>query len=599
MKKYFLSLAAFFFMVAAVQASPEAEFKKISKEYTFHPDGSYDVRFYKELTIKSHVALNELYGETFIIYNPNYQSIEFNSSYTRQANGNKILTPDNAFNEVLPSEAANAPAYNHLREMVVTHTGLEIGATIFLDYTLRTKAGYLPAGIKPETDDMLQEQSPIGEYSVKINLPSSLPLNYMLTGSSVKPKVIENGEMKQYSWEFKNIPPVAHEPNIPGNQVNVPRLTTCSYDSQESVLKTLHSNYTNNTDKTVENTVNELVNNKKNTLEKILAIQKYVALQIAFSRLNLQQTGYLARTPAEVLRTAYGTSLEKNILLVSMLRCIGENPEITVLYPSFLKKGIKGLNPIANMLAKVDNNGKPLFISALNYPTEPLELSAARNNIWMISDKEVLPLTILENNSMIYYQADIKLSPEKADINGKIALKGALIPVMDEVVTENHIKNLASQAGKTISTELISADRRNAEMNFTAQKNLSSTHNYLLYELPTVRKGIETWNMNSLNSARKKSFELPYPVSENYTYTVTLSPDMILKTEPENIDIVKPFGKLHVSISQNDHIVTVKKEIQLNKTVLSPAEYVDFRNMMNIWNDKNNNNLIISTLTKK
>lgn len=599
MKKYFLSLIAFFIMIAAAQASPEADFKKISKEYTFHPDGSYDVRCYKELTIKSHIALNGLYGETFIIYNPNYQEIKFNSSYTVQADGNKITTPPNAFNEVLPSAAANAPAYNHLQEMVVTHTGLEIGATIFLDYTLRTKAGYLPAEIKPETDDVLQEQSPIQEYTVKINIPASLPLNYILTGSSVKPKVVENGETKQYSWVFKNIPAASHEPNVPGNQINVPRLTTCSYQSQEAALKTLSGSYTNNTDETVKNTVKELIGNKTDKLEKIIAIQKYVTGQIASCKLNPEQTGYSTRTPAEVIRTAYGTSMEKNRLLVSMLQCIGEKPEITVLYPAFLKKGIKGINPITNILVKVDDRGKPLFISAMNYPTESLELNAGRNDIWMISDNEILPLNILENSSTINYQADIKLSAEKANISGKLAIKGALIPIMDDASTENHIKSLSSQAGKTISTELISADRRNVEMNFTAEKELSSTHNYFLYELPVVRKAIETWSMNSLNSKRKNQFELPYPVAQKYEYTITLSPDMVLKTEPENIDIIKSFGQLHISIAQKDRTVTVKKEFRLNKAILSPAEYVDFRNMMNIWNNKNNKNLIISALTNK
>lgn len=597
MKKYFLSLIAFFIMIAAAQASPEAEFKKISKEYTFHPDGSYDVRCYKELIIKSHIALNGLYGETFIIYNPNYQEIKFNSSYTIQADGYKITTPPNAFNEVLPSAAANAPAYNHLQEMVVTHTGLEIGATIFLDYTLRTKAGYLPAEIKPETDDILQEQSPIQEYIVKINIPASLPLNYILTGSSVKPKVIENGETKQYSWIFKNIPAISHEPNIPGDQVNVPRLTTCTYHSQEAALKALSGNDINNADETVKNTVKELIANKTDELEKIIAIQKYVTGQIASCKLNPEQTGYSARTPAEVIRTAYGTSMEKNRLLVSMLQCIGAKPEITVLYPASLKKGIKGINPITNILVKVDDRGKPLFISAMNYPTESLELNAGRNDIWMISDNEILPLNILENSSTIDYRADIKLSAEKANISGKIAVKGALIPIMDDVSTENHIKNLSSQAGKTISTDLISTDRRNVEMSFTAEKELSSTHNYFLYELPVVRKAIETWNMNSLNSSRKKQFELPYPVAEKYEYTVTLSPDMVLKTKPENINMIKSFGQLHISITQKDLTVTVKKEFQLNKTILSPAEYVDFKNMMNIWNDKNNNNIIISALT--
>ena len=89
--------------------------------------------------------MNSLYGETFIVYDPAYQQLKINESYTRQVDGTIVTTPANAFVEVLPSAAANAPAYNGLKEMVVVHTGLELGATIYLDYTVTTDAGALPA----------------------------------------------------------------------------------------------------------------------------------------------------------------------------------------------------------------------------------------------------------------------------------------------------------------------------------------------------------------------------------------------------------------------------------------------------------------------
>ena len=88
--------------------------------------------------------MNGTYGESFIVYNPQYQELKINSSYTKQKDGTIIKTPDNAFVEVLPRNAADAPAYNHLKEMVVVHTGLELGATIYLDYTVTSKPGYLP-----------------------------------------------------------------------------------------------------------------------------------------------------------------------------------------------------------------------------------------------------------------------------------------------------------------------------------------------------------------------------------------------------------------------------------------------------------------------
>ena len=76
------------------------------------------------------LSMNSTYGESFIVYNPDFQTLKIHSSYTRQKDGTIVKTPDNAFVEVLPRFAADAPAYNQLKEMVVVHTGLELGATI-------------------------------------------------------------------------------------------------------------------------------------------------------------------------------------------------------------------------------------------------------------------------------------------------------------------------------------------------------------------------------------------------------------------------------------------------------------------------------------
>lgn len=101
-----------------VSATTEAHFRKIRKEFTLSPDNKLTVNYYKELEINSLMALNNLYGETFIVYNPDFQKLKINSAFTRLANGDTLHIPQNALNEVLPSFAANAPAYNRSESVV-------------------------------------------------------------------------------------------------------------------------------------------------------------------------------------------------------------------------------------------------------------------------------------------------------------------------------------------------------------------------------------------------------------------------------------------------------------------------------------------------
>lgn len=117
-------------------SAQEAEFVKLSKYYTLHEDGSQEFRCAKELTLFTHTAMNSTYGETFIVYNPDFQKLKIHTCYTKQKDGTIIQAPENAFVEVLPRFAADAPAFNQLKEMVVVHTGLDIGSTIYLDYSI-------------------------------------------------------------------------------------------------------------------------------------------------------------------------------------------------------------------------------------------------------------------------------------------------------------------------------------------------------------------------------------------------------------------------------------------------------------------------------
>ena len=106
----------------------DAVYLQIIKEYTLNPDGSMDYRYVKKQKLQTYRSFHSLYGETFIVYDPDFQSLKINDVHTIMADVKKVTAPANAFNEVLPGFAANAPAYNKLREMVITHPGTERGA---------------------------------------------------------------------------------------------------------------------------------------------------------------------------------------------------------------------------------------------------------------------------------------------------------------------------------------------------------------------------------------------------------------------------------------------------------------------------------------
>ncbi|MDD3011162.1 MAG: DUF3857 domain-containing protein, partial [Bacteroidales bacterium] len=140
-----LLIAGLLLSVVSLAQSSDAVFNNIEKHYTLYPDGRMQYREVKDLTLNTHYAFNRIYGETFIVFNPEAQKLAIDEAYTLMADGKKVVAPENAFNPVLPRPAADFPGAAHLREMVVTHTALEVGAKIHLDYVINTEAGFYPA----------------------------------------------------------------------------------------------------------------------------------------------------------------------------------------------------------------------------------------------------------------------------------------------------------------------------------------------------------------------------------------------------------------------------------------------------------------------
>ena len=151
MKKAILTSITLLMAFAAIAQSPDAEYNLIRRSYRVNNDGSMDIRFRKEITLLRNRAITAYAdkGETFITYNPAFESLTINECYTIDAKGQKVVTPQNAFVLQLPGECTDCGRLNDIREMAIVHTGLEYNCTIVLDYTLHRNTTLLAERHQP------------------------------------------------------------------------------------------------------------------------------------------------------------------------------------------------------------------------------------------------------------------------------------------------------------------------------------------------------------------------------------------------------------------------------------------------------------------
>ncbi|MGM9759350.1 MAG: DUF3857 domain-containing protein [Parabacteroides sp.] len=371
---------------ALLVAQSEAEFGKVSKSWTLKSDGSQEFRCSKELTLFTHTAMNSTYGETFIVYNPAYQELKIHESYTKQKDGTIIRTPDNAFVEVLPRQADNAPAFNHLKEMVVVHTGLDLGSTIYLDYSIVTKPGF-----SPELDllESVQETSPVKVCTLTLSVPESKPLAYQLAGSAVKAVESLQGGQKQVQWSLRNLPALSREANTPHDKSNTVQLVASTYGSSAAVLEAMKQGWRENVDYEAKAFAQYVTEECTTDQAKVDLLQNYLATRVATAPVPESWLGYQSRDVDVALRSAYATVAEKTLLFNAMLNAVGVPAEVVAAFPACLQEAACGRQAIDAYYIKAQVDGQTRYLSATQTGLLPMQWRGALDRLLTLSGTAV------------------------------------------------------------------------------------------------------------------------------------------------------------------------------------------------------------------
>ena len=539
----------------------EAEYKKLAKTWTLHADGSQEFRCDMELTLFTHTAMNSTYGESFIVYDPQYQELKINASYTRQKDGSIVKTPDNAFVEVLPRNAADAPAYNRLKEMVVVHTGLELGATIYLDYTITSKAGYLP---EIDIFEPLLQSSPVKEYTITIVAPENKEVSYTLANNKTQPSVKQENGTRRTSWTLRNLPASSRSPFVSVANGDIPYLAATTYASEKEALSALFKQFNPSGDPQLATLAESLTEGKEKDTDKLKAILGYVTDQIDNNSLSLEQTGYRLRPADEVISTAYGTEAEKANLLNGLLNGSGFKAEPVATYQVQAEKG-RGLKAIGQLLVSCKADGETYLFSPFT-TRRPQTATFDRTPLFSLKDGKAVATAV----------------PEKEDYR----IKGDItITFKDGAATISSKESV----GKSLLPYFATAD---SESSRTVPLNVQD--GYATLTLPEAGQGFSHLPYGNLNSRRKENLLLPRPVSESYTYTVECPENIRLCTPETDKTISNAAGKLTFSVKKNGNMATISRSLKLNKQLYTPAEYEELRQLLTVWNDISGKTLLLS-----
>lgn len=552
----------------SVSAAPEAEFKKLIKSWTLNTDGSQEFHYNMELTIYSYLAMRSLYGESFIQYNPEYQTLKINSSYTKQKDGTIVKTPDNAFVEVLPRSAADAPAYNHLKEMVVVHTGLELGATIYLDYTITTKAGYLP-GL--DIFEPIQQASPIKEYSLSVTVPVDKDLSYSLANPQVMAKVNVEEGMRTISWKLKNVKPASLAPMQRIESGDMQYLACSTFETNKEAMNYLFGQFDRPESMPLISLAETLTEGKNTDTENLQAIHSFIVNDFAHSRLSLSETGYHIRPAEDVIRSAYGTDAELINLLYGLLSAAKIETKVCAAYPVKDPQECSILKAVRLFIqAKAD--GQTYLLTSGSSKMSEIGWTADYCDIRDLKTGEEVDLTPCSPN--LSYDVTMKLSDNEVVSSIKANIPSAFVAYSDSKAT-------AFSAGDKNAS--VSQKENVITVNYQTTGKVESVPGYYLLRLPDSPAGVAHQPYASFNSTRDCNLFLPYAPNETYTYTIEVPANMELSTPTAEKNISNAAGSCILSIKQTGNKVEVSHSLKINSNIVKRADYPAFHALMAAW----------------
>lgn len=341
MRRFVLLCALLAFFCVGKAQNEEARYNYIHKTITRHADGSTDLNVRMSLTLFTHTAMNSNYGETYVLYNSEHQKVTVNEAYTIQKEGKKVPQPERAVCDVLPSWAAKASDFNQMKEKVIVHTGLDLGCTIYVDYTLHSEAGF---NKNFDFNEQIDQTSPITRQTYTLCVPKGEKLTAKVysPAGAVSPQSDEIvGEQRIVKYEIDSLPARSKDIYQLGDVTRHYNFYCTTSDFETEMQQLFYSPI----DSYIQEWADKVVRQEPDAKKRLNTIREYLSDEFEVVNIPLNLAGGL-RPMKKVAHGAYITPFEQAAMMNQMLRACNIKSDVRVAFAESLPKEFRTLNNV-------------------------------------------------------------------------------------------------------------------------------------------------------------------------------------------------------------------------------------------------------------
>ncbi|MHC4942289.1 MAG: DUF3857 domain-containing protein [Planctomycetota bacterium] len=590
------------------QATPDkadAVYLDVTETYTLNEDGSMVRRHEHKLAYLTPYAFSRVLGETFIVFNPDYQELEIVRAVTTMPGGEEVPCTPNAINDILPGFCRGAPPYMHLRERVVTHLGLGPGSVAHLIYEIKSNPEFSPFLMGREVFSATQ---PVDRKTVVVKVPKAIELKYeLLNSEDGEPDVADDGAFKTYSWTLNDLPMAPPEGMAQSEGDCAPALvfSTCPSWREAGMLIDRGITRAAWLDDKMTKIVEDLWKESNGGVEFVRAVNRFVVEEVASANVDPLYLWYKPRPAQETLGFNVGCNLDKMILLVAMLRGKGYFAE-----PVFISRDRAVAREVPSMAqfeeCRVictlrDRLDKPLFLENLLYlsPTRLVQgvfedrlagRTVFRPSLVNNQLQEIPPLEADKNRVKV--EMNLTLDEEN-HLSGGLALEvgGSLNPYMRlvdgyESWASGRLKGLLPGATMKDVKPLRMDENRSmfsASTDKPAKLEKEKDYDLFIYEIPDCPGGAADMHIPVATTERTRPLWLPRPVHEELNLTIGLPDGMEAVYLPPQQSLSNSVGKILSAVWVEEGVLHLTRTLVLNKQLIPKGEYPALRKLITEW----------------
>ncbi len=594
----------------------DAAYDDMVHEWVLKPDGSVVYTYSHKLRLITPFSFSRAYGESFITYNPKWQTLKVLRSVTTMRDGKKVESPFNAYNEVLPGYAAGAAPYLGLKEMVVTHAGVEAGAVIDFAYRLTTKPGMLP-GMMDRV--VFGARSPIVNMTVRLVVPSDVVLDYGLVRDDVLPEMTEEGDTRVFTWRRKDIPIIEVEDAQPALEDFLPVLFFTTATKEQLVLHCLQDAGDGDLGP-AQAVVDEIAAKESDPAKRAVALQRWVVERVGRMGGPLDILGFRAMSPAATLNANVGSDLDRAVLLAAMCRAAGVNAEVAMFSTDIRSDGIRIEEiPKENGIVehritpdpKPDIASLPLYAhpavlcrNAGEFAILALDPSHAQSGpmpsqYWgeffmELKEQAESPLQYASpvgGASRVSTTSDWVFSPDLT-VKGKTSVSSSGIRsyAFDTDGFKGVVKKALAAAGQGMTVEPGTPEVRASfetvcEAEVASTKPLGTVDGLVEFRVPVAPGGITDLHLPMGEQMRTTSIAFPGSLREECRMTLHLPKNVRVVAPPATVEFSNTIGSVRSVVKADAHDVEITRYVVITASDLKGESYPMLLELLQRWMD--------------